>query len=558
MDLADRTANNDFDQDRLRSMHFLSRAAFLVGVGLLSYVGSFGGQFVFDDSPELERFLRGFDWNEIVRHRRPLLTASLGFNYAFGLTDPRGYHLFNFVVHAVTGVCLFLVAYRSLRLSSEFHALPANHALNLAWAASLIWIVHPLNTQAVTYIVQRCESMAAMCAMLALLLLTQADKQRRTVPWLIAMIVSCWAGFASKQVAVAIPFLLILFDSCFPARGMKTLLKRRGWCHALLLLSISWFLPDIWPTTVADGNPSAPVAAPRVSAGFDYAGATPRQYAATQPGVILYYLRLAVWPDPLCFDYRWPLETDPIRIAVTSAIIFAMLGVAVWGLWHRRWWSFWVMAAFLWLAPTSSVLPIADPMFEHRMYFPLACLTVVTTVLAWQVWTWLAARSSPTFRANLYCVAVTGLVVVFAGLTHLRNLEYQQPIRLWLGAASMNPGNSRAQIEIASWLYRENRWDEALIRYRLARESCGTHAYDCMNAEFGLGLCRLRQNEVAKAEAHFVDALKLTRFVHVGENEVSLLLDFSRSLQNVEVEKRLPLINGFFEGQSTRSGDRID
>ena len=532
-------------KEDLRPIHFVSRIVAVIAIGLLTYAGSFGGKFVFDDHSHIEKVSSGFDWHDFERARRPLLMASLAYNYEVGGTNPWGYHLLNVSIHLCTAVLLFLVAYRTLTFSDDLTSLSQSTLLNLAWVASLIWVVHPLNTQAVTYIVQRGEAMSAMFAFLAIFALFQASTRRWTVAWLVLMIVSCWAGFASKQVAAAIPFILIVYDWCFCSKNFKELVLRRGWCYLILLLSLVWFSSDLFPGNIPDESAN-PKVVKTVSAGFSYKGATVLQYAATQPGVVLYYLRLAVWPDPLCLDYRWPLETNTFRIVWTSALVLLSIGVIAWGLLRKRWWSFWFTALLLWLAPTSSFLPIADPMVEHRMYLPLACLSVVLTVLTWQAWTLFSFRLSSTLQGGLSVVVVLGLIIVLMGLTHLRNLEYRNPIRIWLGVVQVNSNNARAQIEVADYFLRARDYERALTHFTKARKSCGQRGEECLNAEFGLGMCNLLLGSFDAAEKRFLNSIKLSKLLEIDASRPVKLWEFTKRLKSVNPQERDEVIQEFF------------
>lgn len=544
----------------LRPIQFASRVGFIVSLGLLAYASSFGGEFVFDDHSHIEQASNGFDWNDLTRERRPLLKASLALNYQFGARDPWGYHLFNVAVHIITAVLLFLVSFRTLNVCNGTESLSNLTRLNLTWVASLVWVVHPLNTQAVTYVVQRCESMSAMFAFLAFFALSRATSRNWSFLWLIVMIVSCWAGFASKQTAVAIPFILVVYDWCFCSKNFEDLVSRRGWCYFVLFLSLSWFASDLLPdqsrSPGTDPNEAAsPEVVKTVSAGFSYRGATPLQYAATQPGVILYYGRLALWPDPLCIDYRWPLENNTTRIMLSSSLLLISLGCVFWGLSHRQWWAFWLMAAGLWLVPTSSVLPIADAMVEHRMYFPLACLTVVLTVTAWRFWSWASGNATRTLRNGLFSVGILGIVILLLGLTHLRNLEYHNPVRLWFGAIQVNPQNARAQIEVADYYLGANEYEKALLHFRQAQQSCGQRGEECLNAQFGLGLCHLLSGEPGTAELHFVKAVKLSELINIDAKRPERLLRFTQRLKEVDSQKREQAISDFFDSRPMDHAD---
>src|SRR4029077_19247678 len=121
-------------------------------------------------------------------------------------------------------------------------------------------------------------------------------------------------------------------------------------------------------------------------------GLTPWRYLATQLGVVVHYLRLSVWPSPLVLDYTWRLPQTAWDVVPSAIVVLALLGgtalafrrlplIAFWGAWF-----------FLILAPTSSVLPISDLAFEHRMYLPLAAIVVLVVVGAHEALGWVLGR----------------------------------------------------------------------------------------------------------------------------------------------------------------------
>ena len=115
------------------------------------------------------------------------------------------------------------------------------------------------------------------------------------------------------------------------------------------------------------------------SAGFSI-GYEPLDYALNQCVVILHYIRLTFWPRGLCLDYRWPIVKDWGKLVLPVLVILVMLAVTVWGLVRNRRWSYPAAWFFAVLAPTSSFVPIADLVFEHRMYLPLAGLVILVVL----------------------------------------------------------------------------------------------------------------------------------------------------------------------------------
>jgi Tfp pilus assembly protein PilF len=183
------------------------------------------------------------------------------------------------------------------------------------------------------------------------------------------------------------------------------------------------------------------------SVGLGVATVTPGQYLCSQPGVILHYLWLSVWPEHLCLDYRWPVARTVEEILVPGSIVLGLMLASVVAL---RYWpriGFLGAAFFLILAPTSSLIPIADLAFEHRMYLPLAAVVTLGVLSVFA----LVQQILKTPEAKRVLM-VTGLGFLSVGLilrTIQRNGDYLEPERIWRGALAINPNNDRAHYNLA-------------------------------------------------------------------------------------------------------------
>jgi tetratricopeptide (TPR) repeat protein len=176
--------------------------------------------------------------------------------------------------------------------------------------------------------------------------------------------------------------------------------------------------------------------------------ATPWQYALTQTGVWAHYLKLMIWPWPLCLDYGWPIARGMTDVVLPLSAGLVALGGTVYGVFHRRAWAFGPVMFGLILLPTSSFLPLPDAAMEHRMYLPSA--VVMTGLICGAGWVWRRLMTSPGRWLTTMGVLVLGLGVgVGIVLTRERNRDYIDPIRLWRGALEVNPENPRAWFHLA-------------------------------------------------------------------------------------------------------------
>src|SRR5262252_5383689 len=294
----------------------------LIAAVTIAYANSFAGAFVFDDYPHIVAAPYLVDWSpwlEITRTSRPFVGLTLVVNHALGGLDPRGYHLLNLIVHLLATLALWDLACRTLGTGRVPERL-RTRARPLAFAIALLWGVHPLTTEAVTYVIQRAESLASLFTLGVLLGLSRAHESARPARWLALALLAAVCGALSKPVFAAVPVLALLYDACFLSGSLRAALSRRGAFHAALVVVAAlapltlWLAPWEWRGTAGPGT----------------AGVTPISYALTQPGVIAHYLRLALWPRPLCLDYGWPIASRASAIVGAALLLLALLAATVW------------------------------------------------------------------------------------------------------------------------------------------------------------------------------------------------------------------------------------
>jgi len=477
---------------------------------------SFRGVFLFDDIyhiVENERIRQWWPPWDLLSVERPVVELSLAVNYAFGGLNPWGYHAVNLVVHILATLTLFGLVRRTIGANAEFGIRNAesatdepprspfrihHSAFSLPLAVALLWAVHPLQTQSVTYVIQRGESLMGLFYLLTLYCAIRGLHSSRRLGWYGAAIVACALGMASKASMVTAPVMVLVHDLVFLRRGSPS---RRWVLYAGL--AATWGM--LWVCGVA-GEVLDPDAA-RSHVGFGYHGITPLEYAATQPGVILNYLRLSFWPVGLCLDYDWPVATTAIVIIPPALILLLLLGATAWGLVRRSWLGFAGAWFFVILAPTSSFIPIKDLAFEHRMYLPLAA------VIAVGVFGGRALLNGSLRRLGLggkIGPAIQGLVVGAALMllgygTHLRNKDYQSDMAMWTDVAAKRPQNARARVAVGNALLARNRVDEAITAYRKAVAI----RPDFADGHCALGMGLARKGALDEAVTAYRESLRL-------------------------------------------------
>jgi hypothetical protein len=430
--------------------HLLAAITLIVlAVGL--YLPSLNGPFVYDDPNAVSQ-------SDLIRHltpltlfltlsSRPLTDFSLALNYAMGGLEPWPYHLTNIVLHACNGVLVYGIAWATFATPALARRYGGSRAL-LAWAAAALFVAHPLASEAVAYVSSRSEVLAAFWILLALgsyitaVTATRPQLRRGATS---VMLAATFAGLASKEIAAAIPFALLLYDWVFLAGGERPLMQPRRRPLAMSFLPIA--IGGVLLLQRAYLSPS-PMGAYGATAGLSFDRFTRWEYLMTQFGVIVYYLRLVVLPIGQTFDYDWPLARTPFApgVLIPFALLVALVAAAVRVVRTQPLVTFAVGWTLLILAPTSSILPIADLAVERRMYLPLAGLMLLAAAWLWEVTQGLFAPAMT--RRSVYAAVVAGLALGFGALTYQRAVLWGDPIALHEDGVARAPGNPRVRLNL--------------------------------------------------------------------------------------------------------------
>ncbi len=237
----------------------------------------------------------------------------------------------------------------------------------------------------------------------------------------------------TKEVAAVAPLLVLWYDRAFVASSWREIFRRR-WAFYSGLAGTWVVLAGLM---VSQAHKFADTGVLVVK------NLTPLQYAVSQPGVIAHYLRLCFCPTGLCLDYGWPVADRAGEILPPLLLIAALLALTIWAAFRWPEWSFLGAWFFFILAPTSSVFPLRDLAFEHRMYLPLAAVATGVVVGGWVAGRWLVRHGKLPLSASQ---VIAGALVLFAGvalgiLTFRRNVDYQSTLSIWEDTVDKAPAN---------------------------------------------------------------------------------------------------------------------
>lgn len=480
-------------------------AVVLALAALVAYRNTFSAPFVFDDADSitenaslgrlwpLTRVLNPADGGATVSGR-PVVNLTFAVNHAISGDAVWSYHAVNLLIHILAAWALFGVVRRTFlrpRLRGRF----GRDASFLAAAVAGLWMLHPLATAAVAYTSQRAESLAGLFCLLTLygfIRSLEAGTLRGVRAWRLASWAACLLGMASKEVMAAAPLLVLVYDVTLGGEsrdhGLADAWKLR-WRLYLGLASTWVLLAALIASTRGRGG----------TVGFG-AGLSPVVYFQTQCYALVHYLRLSVWPSPLVFDYG--LRVIPRFAAVwpQALLLTALAGGTVASLWRRSPLAIPGAWFFLILAPSSSFVPInSETMAEHRMYLPLAAVSVLAVTAAYvgfgrrSLWAWLVPACA------------------LGWATHSRNATYGSAVGLWQDTVAKVPDNARARYNLGILYSQQGRFAEAVAEDEAAlKRNDGWAAPDDVPAiENKLGYDLLQLGRASEALPHLEASLRL-------------------------------------------------
>ncbi len=489
---------------------------FMAVVVFFLYAKTLPGAFIFDDRPNIrdnphirltQLTLPGIyrAVHDSPTPNRPLANISFALNYYFHRYDVVGFHLVNIFIHIFNGILLYLLIETTLRTP-----VIQPYAKTYGWVpffTALIWLVHPLQTQSVSYIVQRMNSMATMFYILAMLLyatgrLSEGKHKRRLL--FSAACVSGILSFGSKEITATLPFFLFLYEWYFFQDARWDWFKKKipvviAIAVLLTILAIVYF----------GGNPLQ-----RLTAGYAAHHLEMAQRALSQFRVVIFYISLLGWPHParLNLDHDFPASyslVEPITTVFAVAGILALLGLAILLIKRERLISFCILWYLGNLVIESSIISL-ELAFEHRNYLPSMFVVFMAVLVSFRYFRpmWLAA------------VALSAVAAVFAVWTVERNDVWRSPELIWRDSAKKSPLNPRPLNNLGVALASQGRYREATEYYHKALQLNPRYA----DAHANLGYALARQEKVEEAIYHLETALKINPEYYEAHSNLGIAL----------------------------------
>jgi Flp pilus assembly protein TadD len=455
-------------------------ALVLLGACLLAYANSFHCQFVFDDWSSIRD-------NVVVRDLSNWVPGALGYaknpnryignltfalNYAVGGLSVTGYHVVNLAIHLANALLVYALVVLTFRTPRLAGSELASASRQIALAAALLFATHPIQSQAVTYVVQRLASLATLFYVLTVVLYARwrlADRERpawaRAASYL-PIVLSAVLAMKTKEISFTLPAALALYELCFlegrPARRIAFLLPIAA---ASLLIPLA--ILDI-------GKPVGEVLSSAQEVTKVATPVTRWDYLTTQLAVIVTYLRLILLPVGQNLDHDYPvyrsfLEPKVLGSALTLAALVALAAYLYARTARRatrpldpaaRLVAFGIAWFFVAISVESSVIPIVDVIYEHRVYLPSVGLFAAVATGGMLV----ARRFTPRPGRLALGVAAT-LAAVLAVATLARNRVWRDELTIWSDVVEKSPNKTRPHSNVGVALVAVGREREALEHF---------------------------------------------------------------------------------------------
>ena len=510
-----------------------SLAGLTIFLVFLIYSSNLDGPFLFDDGTNIQHNsairLTRLSWTGLKDaafnsplSNRPLAYISFALNYYFHGYRTVGYRTVNILIHILAGVFLFLFIKTTLSLP----AVRSRYGIRnwLPYIAVLVWLVHPLQTQSVSYIVQRMNSMASMLYLLSMLCYARARlAQAPAVKWPLtgACIVSGLLALGTKETAATLPLFILLYEWFFFQDLNGRWLKR----HLPFLAGLVILLLGV-ALIYLGGHPFE-----KILSRYETRDFTPLQRVLTEFRVLILYLSLLIYPHPnrLNLDYDYSLSHSLIEPPTTLLALLAIIGMLAWSIRlakNDRLISFCILWYFGNLVIESSIVGL-EIVFEHRAYLPSMMMILMVAILVDRY------LKSKLLKIALVCA----ITLVFSAWTYERNTIWSNAVSLWSDVVKKSPRKVRAHNNLGNALKSHGKIEEAIDHFKTALQINPGYA----KAHNNLGTALAARGETDEAIKHFGLALFIDPNYAAAHSNLGVALASRNEMEKAVVHFRAAL-----------------
>jgi Tfp pilus assembly protein PilF len=418
--------------------------------GFIIYLPALSGPFVFDDINILENdaITKALNIRTLYfsAPARFLPFTTFAIQYLYIKDSPFGYHLFNIIFHVLNSIIVFIFVRSLISTTRNNFQKRVSRIRFIPLITSVLFLAHPIQTQAVSYISQRYTVVVSFfyltCLFFYVLFRKETEHYRKTnrkyVYYFFSLFFSTCAFF-SKENSYTLPFVILILDFVFFNQTAGNFMKKCLFSvpFFILVISVNFFRsPLITSTGVHLTIPSA-------AQGYSISRS---KYLLTQINVVPKYIRLLIVPIGQNLDYDYSLSNSFFEFPTLISFSF-LLALVVIALKKRKTNSlfmFGIFFFFITLSIESSIFPIADVIFEHRIYLPFVGFFLAVSSIIF----YFPQKISKVSMSNLYYPAFTGLIIVLSFLTYNRNILWGNDILLWKDTVAKSPNKARPHFNL--------------------------------------------------------------------------------------------------------------
>ena len=487
------------------------------------YSNTLHSPFVFDESPNIVKnphirlisldLQKLYDAGFKSPTLRPVANISFALNYYFGRYDVLGYHLANIIIHIINGILVYFIALTIFSQIRPSHTQTLNHSTSeptflMALFSALFFVVHPVQTQAVTYIVQRMTSMSVMFFLLSLFFYTRGRlSQIGWRRW--SLFFGCFASWilalGCKQIAVTLPFIVLLFEWYF-FQDLSTAWLKKNVKYFLIPIAALCLLAFIY----LGSNPFD-----KILAAYEIRDFTMLERVLTQPRVVIYYISLLFYPHPSRLNLEHHFTTshslvNPTTTLLSLLTILGLVGLALYFGRRNRLISFGILWFFINLALESSVIGL-EMIFEHRLYLPILGPVLIVSYLLFHF----------SLKRRSWAVIVSAFIILSLGIaTYSRNNVWRSKISLWQDCVEKSPNKPRPWHNLGDAFADLGLINEAIDHYSAALRI--KPDYVAVHNNLGAALEKLGRSD--EAIDYFTRALRMDPDDHRPHHNLGLAL----------------------------------
>jgi len=435
-------------------------ALFLIVIaGIAAYSNSFHCAFIFDDNPNITENLRIRNLWDIhswwsFNPRRPIGFLTFALNYHFNELNVWGYHLVNLLIHLTNGLLVYWLIKQTFQTPAIKGKYDSKIQMMIPLFAALLFVVHPIMSEAVTYIVQRLVSLATLFYLLSLNMYIKgrlSDKPfKKNVIFYILSVFAAILGLLTKEIAYTLVAALLLYEIYFFNSSLKH--KNKKWMYLILLI---FLVSIVFFSFTVKYDKFFKVIEP--TEGNNYS-ITTYTYLLTEFRVLITYIRLLVVPISQTFDYDYPLSKGFFEIKTMGSflIITSIIDLAIWLRKKNKWISFGIIWFFITISVQSSIIARPNVIFEHRVYLSMVGYLFVIIGI------FLYLDKFKEIRTVLLAIAIV-LISVFGVYTYQRNKIWANTYTFWADAVKKSSNKPRPLNNFGSVLIEYGDYENALL-----------------------------------------------------------------------------------------------